>query len=433
MEEKQKQTENDVDAPDFELDLRKQEFELDPPDLQAVDDFTKLGLSEQLVEGLFANKYKAPAKIQQYAIPAITQHRDKSFIGQAQSGSGKTLAFVVSMLAIVDERLFEPQALCIAPTRELVMQNYDVAVKLAERTNIKILLDVPEATIPSRITQQIIIGSPGRINNNIAKGRLPLHHMKIFVIDEADEILNLQGQKEQVMKIFPRLPKNAQICLFSATFNEQVKQLAKEIIKEPSSKIFLKKEELSVEKLIQIKIHCADDMDRYRVLNEIYSQVNIGQSIIFTHTRNKAKEVYKFLKDHGHEVSMLYGAEMLPSLRDQTIKSFRAGKNRILVSTNVLARGIDVLQVSLVINFDIPLNRDRNPDPETYLHRVGRTARYNKPGLAINLIYDEYSSQALRVIANTFQLNIQEIKTDQLEQIGEKLEVMQNNYIRFNK
>jgi ATP-dependent RNA helicase DDX19/DBP5 len=119
--------------------------------------------------------------------------------------------------------------------------------------------------------------------------------------------------------------------------------------------------------------------------------------------------------------------------RDKTIKDFREGKNRILVSTNVLARGIDVLQVSLVINFDIPLTRDNRPDAETYLHRVGRTARYDKPGLAINFVHDDFSAQSLRFIANTFTLNIQEIGTQHLSQVGEELEKMENMYKKHEK
>jgi len=315
----------------------------------------------------------------------------------------------------------------------LVMQNYDVAKILAAKTKVQILLDVPEQNIPNKITHQIIIGTPGRINNTFAKGKIAPENLRIFVIDEADDILALQGQKDQLMKVWPKLPKSCQICLFSATFNDQVKLLAKEIIREPSIKIFLKKEELSVEKLIQTKIVCGGESDKERVLNEIFSHVNVGQCIIFVYTRRKARELFTFLKRNQHEVSVLYGADMPPADRDRTIKDFRAGKNRILVSTNVLARGIDVLQVSLVINYDIPLNKDRQPDPETYLHRVGRTARYNKPGLAINFVHDDYSAQNLRVIANTFGLNIEEIRIDQLLEVGEKLERMQSSYNKFSK
>jgi len=423
----------DTDKPSFDLDLRKQEFEIQSPvELEPCDDFSKLGLRDDILQGIFQH-YKTPAKIQQLAIPAIIKHRDKSFIGQAQSGSGKTLAFVISMLSIVDDRIQEPQALCIAPTRELVMQNYTVAKKLTEKSNIQILLDVPEERIPAKITHQIVIGSPGRIFGSIDRGKLPTSLLKMFVIDEADDILAFQGQKEQLMKIFPRLPKDCQVCLFSATFDESVKALSREIIKEPCIKLFLKKEELSVEKLIQTKIICATEQDKFRVLNEIFSHVSVGQCIIFAHTRQKARAIYKFLQDNQHEVSILYGADMPPEQRDKTISNFRLGKNRILVSTNVLARGIDVLQVSLVINFDIPMNKDRNPDPDTYLHRVGRTARFNKPGLAINFIHDDYSAQNLRIIANTYSLNIQEIKTDQLSEIGDKLEQMQNSYKKFEK
>jgi ATP-dependent RNA helicase DDX19/DBP5 len=392
-----------------------------------LEDFSQLGLKSDLLDGIYAAKFQKPAQIQQLAIPAILQNPDKSFIGQAQSGSGKTLAFIISMLSVVDDSKEETQALCIAPTRELVVQNFQVASKLAETTNIKILLDVPESRVPDKFKQQIVIGTPGRINSSLLKQRFMGYNLRMFVIDEADEMLNLQGQKEQVMKIFSKLSPNCQFCLFSATFNPTVRELCTEIIREPSIKLFLKPDELTVEKLIQTKIICKEE-EKFSILNEVFSYVNIGQCIIFALSRRRAREIHQFLISRGHGVSLLHGADMAAATRDITIQNFKEGKNRILVSTNVLARGIDVLQVSLVINFDLPLTRDGRPDAETYLHRVGRTARYNKPGLAINFVHDDFSAQTLRIIENTYSLTITTISPDQLSDVGEKLERMATSY-----
>jgi len=423
---------DDIDKP--LLDLRKQDFEVHSPvPLNPIDDFRNFGLRPEFLLALDANHFKKPAKIQQYAIPAIMQHRDKSFIGQAQSGSGKTLAFVISMLSAVDERLERAQILCIGPTREIVMQNYEVACKIAANSKIDIFLDVPETKWPKVIKQQVIIGTPGRISSSLDKDKFDGHGIKIFVVDEADEMLDLQGQREQVLKIFSFLSPNCQFCLFSATFNPAVKEFCKEIIKEPCIKLFLKTEELKVEKLIHTRLVCREDSEKFGLLNEIFSYVNIGQCIIFAHTRKRVREIYQFLKEKGHEVSRIYGHDMSAADRDKTIKDFREGKNRILVSTNVLARGIDVLQVSLVINFDIPLTRDSRPDAETYLHRVGRTARYDKPGLAINFVHDDFSAQGLRFIANTFTLTVRDIGTQQLSQIAEELKKMENMYKKHEK
>jgi len=423
--------ENDVDNSDIDL---RPEFvvEANGIDVNPINEFSKMNLRENILSGVLS-QYKTPSHIQQWAIPSILKHPDKSFIGQAQSGSGKTAAFVISMLQAVDESKNQTQALCVAPTRELVIQTYTVAKLLAQETGIKILLDVPEENLPSVINHHIVIGSPGRIIHSLDKGKLKSSALKIFVIDEADQMLAVQGGNTQTMKIFAKIPQSCQICLFSATFNDTVKSFSKEIIREPSIKIFVKREELSVEKLIQTQIVCNSVDHKFQILLQIFSFVNVGQAIIFAHTRQMAKAIYEFLRKNNFEVSLLHGGDMKPDIRDRTIKDFRDGKNRILVSTNVLARGIDVLQVSLVINYDIPLDQFRNPDPETYLHRVGRTARYNKPGLAINFVHDDYSSQALRVIINTYALKIQEIRPDQLGEIGEKLEKMESSYNKIMK
>jgi len=303
-----------------------------------------------------------------------------------------------------------------------------VAVQLAKYTRVKILLDVPDEKLPLKITQQIVIGTPGRIFNAVDKNKLNTGGLRIFVLDEADAMLDLQGQREQSTRIKRKIPQSCQICLFSATYNNQVKEFSQQFVPKPHNSVFIEPEKLSVDQLTQTFIDCGTSENRMQVLSDIFACVSVGQTIIFTHTRHAAKSIYEFMINAGHEVSLLHGNDMPPKMRDKVIENFRNGKNRILISTNVLARGIDVLQVSLVINYDIPMTNTYQPDPETYLHRIGRTARYKNPGLAINLVYDSASKTNLQIIQQHFNRPISEMQKTNLDQIGEILDKMLGAY-----
>jgi len=244
----------------------------------------------------------------------------------------------------------------------------------------------------------------------------------MFVLDEADEMLNQQGMGNQSLKIHKRLPKTCQFLLFSATYNDGVAVFADKIVPNPKAKIYIPPEKLTLDKLAQFQIVCRDQEHKYQVLDEVYNYVSVGQSIIFVATRATARKLGEYMKAHKHEVSLLYGLEMAAHERDRVIDSFRAGKTRVLVTTNVLARGVDVLQVSLVVNFDVPTDREGRPDPETYLHRIGRSARYGHSGIAINLVHDAASKGALDHIAQHFQKQINPIPIEKLEQVGQLLD-----------
>jgi len=218
--------------------------------------------------------------------------------------------------------------------------------------------------------------------------------IKIFVLDEADELIKedptTQNHAKTVMK---RLSPKCQLCLFSATFSDKVKEFANSLVK-AKVKIEIPPEKLSLDKLFQFFVRCTDSNGkdtRLDALDKILSTVTVGQTIIFVHTIATGKEVHRLMEQKKHSLSLLYGQNLDKAKRDEIIDDFRFGRNRVLISTNVIARGLDVLRTSLVINYDVPMDRDGGPDPETYLHRIGRSARWKNPGLAITFVHDKYS------------------------------------------
>lgn len=388
--------------------------------------FEELGLREELLKGIYAMGFNKPSRIQEFAIPNIIGDPMNHFIGQAQSGSGKTAAFVVGMLMRADESINAPQALCICPTRELTNQIYEVCSQMAQFTNLQIRIILKE-TNADRITEHIVIGTPGRVFDLIQKRRLDTRNIKVFVLDEADHMIGAQGMSELTAKINSKLPPpdRCQRLLFSATFSPQVARYASAMVPQPRVSVLLKPEELSVERLEQLYIDCGEHRRKIQVLNEMFAYLSVGQTIIFVNTRNYVDILYDILTREGHQVSRLH-SQMEPEERDAVMKEFREGNSRVLVCTDVLARGIDVLQVSLVVNFDLPHDGQGNVSPETYLHRIGRSARYGAPGIAVNFVYDEKTKEDLQIIESTYKRPIKELRVEELESLDSMLKQIEH-------
>jgi ATP-dependent RNA helicase DDX19/DBP5 len=406
--------------------LEKGKDDEDDPLKGAIDSFDRLNLSEDILKGVYAYKFKVPSKIQSLAIPAILKRPAVNFIGQAQSGTGKTGAFSLSIIASVDESKKFPQAICLSPTRELCRQTYDVIVSLARFTKLKILLVVPEAEIPATsIQSQILVCTPGKLDSLIKNRKFNLANISMFVIDEADEILGIQGQENIAVRLNSKLSNSCQRCLFSATYNERVKTFAHLLVPQPRVSILIPPEKLTLAKLLQFYIHCGSKENKFKVLESIYRTLSVGQCIIFVQTRATAAELAKRMQDNSHEVSVLYGGDMKEAERDRVMDAFRTGTARTLITTNVLARGVDVLQVSLVVNYDLPVTHEEHaPDCETYLHRIGRSARFGNSGIAINLVHDQKTLEILQKISKHFDKPINELKESELGKISKLLEEM---------
>lgn len=380
--------------------------------------FAELNLSQGLLNGVIDMKFAQPSKIQAQALPVILSSDSPNLIAQAHHGSGKTAAFSLGMLSRVDPSKPFCQAICVCPVRELARQVCDVLRKLGKFTAINVALAIP-GTDKTRITAQIVVGTAGTLLNKFKVREIDPRNVIMFVADEADTMIDQQGLGEQTIKLKNQLPRRCQILLFSATFPDKLKKFA-DVFAPNAQKIIVKHSELSLDGVQQFFMDCKRESMKYDVLTALYGILNIGQSIIFVHTVKTAKELTMRMRENGYTVSLLHGKDMPPEERDRVMDDFMKGTTAVLITTNVLARGIDVLQVTLVINYDIPTTLGNRPDPETYIHRIGRSGRFGRKGVAINLVHDEKSTSDLREIANFFEKNITQLPIDHpkaLEQI----------------
>ncbi|KAK4765915.1 hypothetical protein SAY87_007557 [Trapa incisa] len=383
--------------------------------------FEDLNLSQELIKGLYVEmKFQKPSKIQAISLPMILTPPNKNLIAQAHNGSGKTTCFVLGMLSRVDPSLKAPQALCICPTRELAIQNMEVLQKMGKYTGITSEAAVPmDSTIVlpinkrSPITSQIVIGTPGTIKKWMSLKKLSGNFMKILVFDEADHMLAEDGFKDdslRIMKDIERVNSRCQVLLFSATFNDTVKNFVTRIVKD-YNQLFVKKEELSLESVKQYKVHCPDELAKIIVIKDRIFEFGekLGQTIIFVRTRNSASMLHKALVDFGYEVTTIQGA-LKQEDRDKIVKEFKDGLTQVLISTDLLARGFDQQQVNLVINYDLPVKYEtREPDYEVYLHRIGRAGRFGRKGAVFNLICSDRDHALIAKIENHFATSIAEV------------------------
>ncbi|KAK9709121.1 RNA helicase required for poly(A+) mRNA export [Basidiobolus ranarum] len=399
------------------VEVRLADLQADPNSpLFSVKSFEELGLHPNLLKGIYDMKFTKPSKIQERALPLLLQNPAKNMIGQSQSGTGKTAAFVLAMLTRIDYEKQTPQAICLAPSRELARQIMDVITQMGKYTKLTTSYAIKDS-VPrgQRITSQVVVGTPGTVTDLIKKRMLSTSDVKVFVLDEADNMLDQQGLGDQSIRVKKAMPSGCQIVLFSATFPDNVRDFASKFAPN-ANEIRLKVEELSVDAIKQFFMDCKSEQHKFEVLTGLYGLLTIGQSIIFVRRRETADEIARRMTAEGHAVISLHG-RLEGSERDAVMDSFRTGKSKVLVTTNVIARGIDILQVNLVINYDMPLDSNFKPDPETYLHRIGRTGRFGRTGVSINFVHDRKSWEEMRVIENYLQRPIVKVPTDDWEEI----------------
>ncbi|XP_010683967.2 DEAD-box ATP-dependent RNA helicase 38 [Beta vulgaris subsp. vulgaris] len=430
---------DEVDDEEFTIDQLsiKERKDLDEPEdsnIQAVTTgdtpytsakkFEDLNLSEELLKGLYVEmRFERPSKIQAVTLPMILTPPYKNLIAQAHNGSGKTTCFNLGMLSRVDPKQRVPQAICICPTRELAIQNLEVLMKMGKFTGITAERAVAEnldnpahISIYKRppITSQVIIGTPGTIKKWVSTKKLSLVHMKILVFDEADHMLAEDGFRDDSLKIMNDIKRSApkcQVLLFSATFSERVKNFITRTITD-YNQLFVKKEELSLDSVKQYKVRCPDELAKVTVVKEKVLELGqkLGQSIIFVRSKNSASYLHRALVDMGYEVTTIQGA-LTHDDRDKIVKEFKDGLTKVLISTDLLARGFDQSQVNLVVNYDLPVKHDARtePDCEVYLHRVGRAGRFGRKGAVFNLICDERENMVMEKIENHFGTKVVEV------------------------
>lgn len=345
--------------------------------------FEELNIKENVLRGVYAHGFEKPSAIQTQSIPIIISGKD--IIAQAQSGTGKTGAFSIGTLCNIDESKKSIQSMIIVPTRELADQVYKVIKDMSEYTEITILKVIGGTNVSMcreelRNNPQIIIGTPGRILDMIQRRDLPTADIKSLIFDEADEILS-HGFKECIHDIIQSVTKETQICLFSATLPDEILELTGKFMNEPE-RVLVKKEQLTLEGIQQFYINIKHNDWKYDVITDLYDTINVGQCIIYMNSKNKIFEIYDRLTKDNFPVGYITGDRSVQE-RNNVMDEFRAGTLRILLSSDLLSRGIDIQQLSLVINFDLPREK------ETYIHRIGRSGRYGRKGVAINLINDK--------------------------------------------
>jgi len=362
-------------------DIEEEKEEKESCNIISYQSFDDMGLKETVLRGIYSYGFKHPSVIQQRAIVPISTGRD--IIGQAQSGTGKTATFTVGILQAVDESLMEPQCIIIAPTRELADQINQVVTSLSVHAGIGSLVCIGGIKVRDnmnslrRYPPHVVIGTPGRILDLINRRALKLQSIKMLCLDEADEMLS-KGFQEDVRDIISRVSENTQILLFSATMPEECLELTTRFMKSPI-KILVKKEQLTLLGISQFYVDCGQDRQKFGVLREIYSEFSIQQAVIFCNSKRRVEWLADRMNEESFGVSKIHGG--IPSAeRMEIMKDFRLGGTRVLISTDLLARGIDVQQVSVVINYDLPF------DKENYLHRIGRSGRFGRKGVAVNFI-----------------------------------------------
>ncbi|KAJ9114720.1 translation initiation factor eIF4A [Naganishia vaughanmartiniae] len=370
-----------------------------------VDNFDNMELKPELLRGIYAYGFERPSAIQERAIMPIITGRD--CIAQAQSGTGKTATFTISILQRIDTSKKEPQALILAPTRELAQQIQKVVIALGDYMNVDCHACVGGTSIKEDIAKlaagpQVIVGTPGRVFDMINRNFLKTDSMKVFALDEADEMLS-KGFAQAMYDIFQLLPAETQVVLLSATMPADVLEVTKKFMRDPI-RILVKKEELTLEGIRQFYVAVEKEDWKLDTLCDLYETLTITQAVIFCSTRRKVDWLTEKLTAREFTVSAMHG-DMEQQARELVMKEFRSGSSRVLIATDLLARGIDVQQVSLVINYDLPSSK------ENYVHRIGRGGRFGRKGVAINFVTSE-DVPMLREIEKFYHTQIEEMPMD---------------------
>ena len=344
-----------------------------------IDNFDSLKLNENLLKGVYLHGFTQPSKIQIKGISSINTGKD--CILQSQSGTGKTATYLLGVMNRLDPEEKTCQGIIITPTRELADQVHNVAEDLAKYTEYKIAKCIGGTDVSKNRTDlktsSVVVGTLGRIYHMISEKKINIHKLKFIVLDEADEILS-DGISEKLQNIFEKAPSGIQVVLISATMSINVFNASKKFTHEPI-KILLKNNEVVVNLISQFYLDVETEDLKFDTLLDLYNLVSTSQAIIFCNTIRKVEWLEQNLKQNNFAITVIHSNMSQPE-RDSVVKNFRDGKTRLLLTTDLLSRGIDIPQVNMVVNFDLP------PNKETYVHRIGRCGRFDKKGVAITMV-----------------------------------------------
>lgn len=371
--------------------------------VEHITEFDDFNLKDTLLRGIYAYGFEKPSVIQQKAIKPIIDRKD--VIGQAQSGTGKTATFSIGLLEIIDEGLDAIQGIVLAPTRELAGQIYRVQSNLAQFMDVTLMTAIGGTNLGENIEElkknpHIIIATPGRLIDLFNRvSRLDLSKIKQIVIDESDEMLS-RGFKDQLSQIFRKVNNDAHVAIFSATLPTEVLDLTQFFMNNPVQ-ILVKNDELTLEGIKQFYIGVDKEEWKFDTLCDLYEAISVAQSIIYCNSRKKVEWLTTNLIKKNFTATCIHG-DMEQDERSKIMSEFISGSVRILITTNLLARGIDVQQVSVVINYDLP------HATENYIHRIGRSGRFGRKGLAINFATSR-DIRTIRDIESFYSTSIDEL------------------------
>lgn len=369
-----------------------------------IENWDDLNIPSELLRGIYAYGFEKPSDIQKKSIPVILQKKD--VIAQAQSGMGKTGAFSIGTLGLIDVSKQWVQAILLAPTHELVKQTCTVIQSLGSVLNgLRVKTLIGGTSIQNDAEEirsccpHVIVGCAGRVYDMFRRKYISSRDIKIMVLDEADEMLS-RGFKDQIYNIFQYMPSTVQVALFSATLPLDIMNLTQKFMKTPIN-ITMEVEKLNLECITQYYIALRHDADKYDTLKDLFSTISVSQCIIYCNSVRRVSDLYKAMIEEGYSVCCIHSS-MDKVERDREFTKFKSGGYRVLISSDITARGIDIQQVSTVINFDI------TKCPHKYLHRIGRSGRWGRKGMAINFV-TKHDVDSMKKIETHYSINIQEL------------------------
>jgi len=372
--------------------------------------FTDLNIIDPILSALKDKGYEEPTPIQEEAIPIVLKRKD--VLGVAQTGTGKTAAFSIPIIQLINNKDGQHngrphlRSLIVTPTRELAIQIGENIREYAKNTNIRHTVIFGGVKQHDQVREMkkgvhILVATPGRLLDLINQGFISLKEVKLFVLDEADRMLDM-GFIHDINKLIDMLPEQRQSLFFSATMPENIVQLSRKILKNPI-KVEVTPASTTAE-TIQQYIYYTNRDKKQSLLVHLLESKNIEQALVFSRTKHGADRIARKLKKEGINASSIHGDKSQPQ-RQKALKSFKAGKTRVLVATDIAARGIDIDKLRYVINFDVP------NEPESYVHRIGRSGRAGEEGVAFSICEPE---------ENAYVRDIQKL-------IGQKIEVIENH------
>jgi translation initiation factor 4A len=369
-----------------------------------INNWEDLDIPPNLLRGIFAYGFENVSPIQKKAIKPLILKKD--IIAQAQSGTGKTATFTIGALANINLEEKNVQVLILSPTRELSKQTANVINGIGVMMNkltVQTLvggnsIDEDVYNLKNKVPH-IITGCPGRVYDMLRRNAIVGKKIKLVILDEADELFS-SGFKEQIFNIFQHFNPNIQVALFSATLPPYIHNIVNKLMRDPV-RVYVKAEQLTLEGISQYYVAVDDDIQKYATLKDLYSYISMSQCIIYCNSLKRVTDLYDAMTEDGFPVCRIHSG-MEKGERDSAFTDFRTGKYRVLISSNVTARGIDIQQVSVVINFDV------SKCVHTYLHRIGRSGRWGRKGVGINLI-TRRDIQKLKEIEGFYSCQINEL------------------------